>query len=382
MTTPIESLVRQIHARPRPLVLATTGGGSGAISGLLQVPGASRTVLEAVVPYAASALIDWIGARPEQFCAPRTARAMAMAAWQRARDLTRNVADTDVKQLIGIGCTASLASDRPKRGVHRAFVALQTLSLTATWSLHLESGRRGRREEEDLLTALMLNVIAEACLVDNRLEIALDTAESITKSQCDAPAPWQELLQGLRSAVFQAPPTENQSPTPKLVFPGAFNPLHDAHREMAAIAERRLGLPVLFEISVTNVEKPPLDYEEMQARAGQFGDQRLCFTAAPTFVEKSEIFSGATFIVGADTIARIADPRYYGGSQERCRSAIHSIAAHDCRFLMFARAMDQQVKSLAELGLPEELYGLCEEVPVEEFRREISSTELRKQEGS
>ena len=64
--------------------MAVTGGGSRAISELLEVPGASRTVLEAVVPYAAPALIAWLGAKPEHFCEPRTARAMAMVGFQRA----------------------------------------------------------------------------------------------------------------------------------------------------------------------------------------------------------------------------------------------------------------------------------------------------------
>src|SRR4051812_4177407 len=55
------SLIERIHASGRPLVLAVTGGGSGCISALLQVPGASATVLEAVVPYAATALQQWLG---------------------------------------------------------------------------------------------------------------------------------------------------------------------------------------------------------------------------------------------------------------------------------------------------------------------------------
>ena len=66
------------------MVLAITGGGSGAIADLLEVPGGSRTVLEAVVPYSAAALVEFLRGKPEQFCSARTARAMAMAAFQRA----------------------------------------------------------------------------------------------------------------------------------------------------------------------------------------------------------------------------------------------------------------------------------------------------------
>ncbi|MEX2558991.1 MAG: CinA family protein, partial [Pirellulales bacterium] len=78
------SFIRQLHATGTRLVLAVTGGGSGAISALLEVPGASRTVLEAVVPYSAQALADRAGVTPELFASARTARSMAMAGYQRA----------------------------------------------------------------------------------------------------------------------------------------------------------------------------------------------------------------------------------------------------------------------------------------------------------
>jgi hypothetical protein len=79
-------------------------------------------VLEAVVPYSLAALVDWIGGKPDQACSEATARAMAMAAFMRVRELAP---DADVEKLIGVGCTASLATDRPKRGERRIHVAVQ-----------------------------------------------------------------------------------------------------------------------------------------------------------------------------------------------------------------------------------------------------------------
>ena len=86
-TTTAESLIRQIHASNSQMVIAITGGGSQAIGQLLSVPGGSRTLLEAIVPYSSQSLEEFLHARPEQFCSPRTARMMAMAAFQRARHL-------------------------------------------------------------------------------------------------------------------------------------------------------------------------------------------------------------------------------------------------------------------------------------------------------
>src|SRR5262245_55034383 len=156
-----ESLVRQIHAAHGQLVLAATGGGSRAIGDLLSVPGGSRTVLEAVVPYSAEALIDFLHARPEQFCSPQTARLMAMAAWQRAREFQAGETGPNKVAAIGVGCTASLASDRPKRGAHRVHAAVQTAAFTATHSLELIKNRRSRGEEEQLAAAIVLNAVAE-----------------------------------------------------------------------------------------------------------------------------------------------------------------------------------------------------------------------------
>src|SRR5262245_3945327 len=114
-------LIRQIHGASGQMVIAVTGGGSRAIAELLEVPGGSRTVLEAIVPYSAEAQIEFLEGKPGQFCSGRTARAMAMAAFQRARRL-QDRGGGSLTPAIGIGCTASLVSDRPKRGPHRVHV--------------------------------------------------------------------------------------------------------------------------------------------------------------------------------------------------------------------------------------------------------------------
>src|SRR4051794_13060530 len=94
-----QQLVERIHATTTPLVVSITGGGSGAIAALLEVPGASATVLEAVIPYSATALEQWLGGPIDHFCSERTARAMAMAAFERSRGMS----NADARTLRGIG---------------------------------------------------------------------------------------------------------------------------------------------------------------------------------------------------------------------------------------------------------------------------------------
>ena len=153
----IEQLVEQIHASPGRVVLALSGGGSRAIAELLEVPGASRTVLEAVVPYSQRAVADWLGGRPEAFCSAQTTRAMAMVAFLRARECREPNTSA-----AGVASTASLATDRPKRGPHRAHVALQTASLTAAWSVQFDKERRTRADEEQLVSRMLLNTVGSA----------------------------------------------------------------------------------------------------------------------------------------------------------------------------------------------------------------------------
>ena len=50
MTLLPEELVRQIHAAPGQVVLVLNGG-SRAVAELLEVPGGSKILLEAAVPY-------------------------------------------------------------------------------------------------------------------------------------------------------------------------------------------------------------------------------------------------------------------------------------------------------------------------------------------
>ena len=122
MTDPGYRLIEQIHAAPQQAVIVVTGGGASAISALLAVPGGSRTLLEAVVPYSEAALADWLGGRrPEQFCVEETALAMAAVAFQRAchlqaagrsaLPLDAPLAADSYSRAVGVACTASLVSD-------------------------------------------------------------------------------------------------------------------------------------------------------------------------------------------------------------------------------------------------------------------------------
>ena len=111
-------LISSVQASGPKAALAITGGGSGAISELLRVPGGSRLLIEAQVPYDEQALAAFLGFAPAQASSADTAVAMAIASRVRASRLVP--AGTD---LVGLGATAALVSDRPRRGEHRYHIA-------------------------------------------------------------------------------------------------------------------------------------------------------------------------------------------------------------------------------------------------------------------
>ena len=207
-------------------------------------------------------------------------------------------------------------------------------------------------------------------------------AEALRKGAPEASRIWDALAAGDLDAVrigrAAAAPAPVVSSGPRCLLPGSFNPVHEGHRRMLATGAARLGAGTgaAFELAIVNPDKPPLSPEDAAARlAGFAGDEAVWLTRAPTFPEKARIFPGATFAVGADTIVRIAEPRYYGGPEGLAR-AIALLGR--CRFLVFGRRAETGFATLASTALPEALRALCDGVSEAEFRADISSTELRR----
>ena len=80
MDIKVRELIESLHASERMASLAIAGAGTQAVGWILGVAGASRTVLDVQIPYASSAVTDYIGFEPEQFVSAETARSLARAA--------------------------------------------------------------------------------------------------------------------------------------------------------------------------------------------------------------------------------------------------------------------------------------------------------------
>lgn len=347
-------MITQIHRTEGLFSLAITGGGTSAISALFAAPGASRSILEVSVPYDGIALQKYVSGDKTQSCSNPTARAMAMASYQRAKALAPD------SPVYGLGCTAAIATDRNRRGEDQCHVAVQSASRTKTFDLSLNKSQT-RTEQEAHCASLIVDAMADIMSLRTREE---DDNTLITAST--APLAWQQLLAGERATS-----SDQKS---GCVFPGAFNPLHDGHRDMLEIARSLVGSDPFLEISIRNVDKPPIDFVSMSERLTD--DYPVVFTNAPTFKEKSALFPNATFMVGTDTVARIDQPKYYADASAR-DEAMTIMNERGIRFLVFGRQIDGRFISLSDLNLSDGLITLCDEVPESSFRRDISSSAIR-----
>jgi hypothetical protein len=368
-------LIEAIHQTPAKLVLAVTGGGTGVAAQLLSIPGGSRTVLEVLVPYHDQALIDFLGQRPERFCSAATSRLMAARARARAQWLAPG------ELILGIGCTASLASDRPKRGDHRFYFSVHANQRISTHSLVLRKGDRAREAEEAVLDVVALNALAEACGVARRLVPSLLAGEQIQVDCLPAEDLLESLLRQERSAIYAQVDGQVslQGSRPIGLLPGAFNPVHEGHWRLAELAAQVLGGPVVFELSVLNVDKPPLSSADARRRLQPFTWRSpVWITRAATFIEKASLFPGVVFVIGADTAQRIVAPRYYHDSEPRMLTALEHIRKQGCRFLVAGRE-DQQGRffGIEHLVPPDPYRDLFAGIPESAFHISLSSTALR-----
>ena len=337
-----------------PMVLSITGGGATILKDLFAVSGVSQLILEAVVPYHPNSLSNFLGSTQAYACNSRTARAMAMEAFRRAKDIAGR------SGVIGVGCTAALQTTRKRRGKDRCHVCIQSSTASRTLDLELDQSLT-RAQQENQCRRLIFIAIANFLSLETNYK-GLDFKET----SVDAPSLWRDLLAGKTN--------KTSDKKYEAIFPGSFAPFHEGHERIILLAEKKLKVRPALEISIKNVDKPPLDFVSMNER--NIPDQEIIFTSAATFEEKADLFPSSTFIVGIDTLARIDEARYYNGKRNKSK-ILEKFKAQNIRFLVFGRLVNGQFLTLSSITISAALLALCDEVPESEFRLDMSSSDIR-----
>ena len=252
-------------------------------------------------------------------------------------------------------------------------------------------------------------------------------------------------------------------PSDPLIFPGSFNPPHIGHAALAhaavqAMTRKRIseyqaaqqggesnestdlvqeiwnaatpkeGPPpptLLFELSLTNADKPAMEATEAVRRSNLFltlqeesaevfpSDWGVLLTSAPLFLDKVRLLNPCiapsassfgtnmplaspprtiTFVIGTDTMVRILNPKYYGGEMDNMIAAVREMQSEGVHFVVGGR-VEQMVDEVtgrksstfvtgeeALEGLPVDVKDIFTIIKEEDFRVDISSTELRARE--
>eukprot|EP01041_Mallomonas_annulata_P003631 gene3631-7237_t len=461
-----------------------TGGGVQFLEWLFTVPGASTSLMEGGVPYSPSSLEEQllhiksdVTNDNRQYCSADTALLMAESGRIRSAELllanTRDLNQIRDSNIFSVACTASLVSAQPKKGPHRFYIGVSTDIGQRIYAVNLVKDINTRIQEDLICSKTALEAIRQCSHYSfniddkNAYNIQEDSSvQSVSVEDIPRPNLFDNLYSKKTKQILFIPKLLNTTtatnnndnnetnandsfldefsyiedvnlPIDSFVYPGSFNPLHQGHIALvqAAVAEEtrkrstnksNKNIPIIFEISAINADKPPLSKEELIQRIRQFSHSNpliaqsgleniaVCISIEPLFVNKSKLFPHCKFIIGSDTLTRLLDVKYYHNSPLELVAALARIEERGVRFTVGGRVTQPSSKSTvtatststagssqeesvpkcpfmtmrnvmdSEIGrlLPESIIKMFLGLEEEEFRIDISSSEIRQKKSS
>lgn len=280
--------------------IIATGGGAGLQQELWHVPGSSAYLSGASFPYATEEQVELLGFTPESFCSEDAAIDLASAAYMKAFSFGG-------KKPIGVGITASVASEKEHRGDHRVHAVIMTDDKVLSYTRVLKKGVGTHQRYldggicDDIGFFMILDSLGITAYDEPAISDYVDVSERAHQRFMMRPV---FLMDGSRHP--------NLDKLSKFaVMPGAFNPPHEGHFGMADSFYKDNNVRVVFEISAKTPHKEPLKVQDMLKRAKMLRGRDFIFTEGlPFYIDKANAFPGKPFVVGADAMLRMLDPKW------------------------------------------------------------------------
>jgi hypothetical protein len=277
----------------------STGGGAGVQQLLWEVPGSSAYLSGASFPYAAEEQEELLGFMPEHFCSEDAAIDLASAAYMKAYKFGG-------KKPVGVGITASVASEKEHRGDHRVFTCVISDVKVALNSHTLTKGVGSEKRLEDGVWCDEAGICAilESHSKPGHYLHSLMFEDAAERAKARFFARPFFAANGKRFATL----TESNR---WAIMPGAYNPPHEGHFGTAKQVGEDYGNQVVFEVTAEPPHKDALSVQDLLKRSKLLqGTNRIFTRKAPFYIDKARAFPGCPLVMGADAMVRMLDPKW------------------------------------------------------------------------
>lgn len=344
--------------------VVATGAGAGIVQNLWSTPGSSAYLSGSSFPYHSEETKEFLGFTPKSSASKETAIDLASVAYMKAFRFGD-------KSPVGVGLTASVASEREHRGDHRCHICVITNDriLSANHILFKGVGEEARLADGRFCDEAALSLLHDALFGPVMVDVDAAYAKVALDRFMEHPF---FAVDGTRYADL---PGKRYA-----IMAGAYNPPHEGHFGMQEAFKDVSSRQVVYEVTANPPNKAAITVQGLLQRATMLkGHDRLFTWSKPMFLDKARVYPKTPLIMGADAFLRVLDPTW-GLDIDKALAEFYNLGTHfyvqgrlvNGEFLTLDKILDRS-KHLSEasgMGLKETAHHL-------DGRHDVSSTEIR-----
>lgn len=272
-----------------------TGAGAGLQQQLWEMPGSSAYLSGCSFPYAMEEQEELLGFMPEHFVSEEAAVDLASAAYMKAYRFGG-------KDPVGVGITASVASEKEHRGDHRVYICVIDNKNIKLFHRNLKKGsgleqRTADGSQCDYWGSCLLSEV-----IDDRIGLGAQDATELALTRFFE----RPFFTANGKRLASLPDSKHSA-----IMSGAFNPPHEGHASISQHVLDEYNLNVVYEVTAEPPHKAALTVQELLQRAKLLqGRDRLFTKKIPLYLDKARAFPGVPLVLGADAVVRMLDPKW------------------------------------------------------------------------